>query len=111
MTSRDKKQPYDAFVIRAKIKAGEYRYSDHAVKQMIKRSIDRREIEDAVSAGEIIEEYPDDKYSPSCLVYGKTKAGRDLHVQLSVPPAVVIITAYEPEEDEWVDCRMRRGKP
>jgi len=97
--------------IRDKIKAGEYRYSDHAVKKMISRSIDRRDIEETVSEGDIIEEYPDDKYSPSCLVYGKTQTGRDLHVQISFPPAVVIITAYEPEEIEWIDCRTRRTKP
>jgi len=96
--------------IRVKIQTGEYRYSDHAVKQMIKRSIDRREIEEAVSTGEVIEEYPDDKYSPSCLVYGKTKSGRDLHVQLSLPPSVVIITTYGPEKAEWIDCRVRREK-
>lgn len=96
--------------IKSKIRTGEYRYSDHAVKKMISRNIDRKETEDAVSAGEIIEEYPDDKYSPSCLVYGKTKAGRDIHVQLSLPPSVVIITVYEPEEAEWIDCRVRRIK-
>jgi hypothetical protein len=75
---------------------------------MIRRSIDRSEIEDAVMAGEIIEEYPDDKYSPSCLIYGRTRDGRDLHVQLSLPPSVIIITAYDPDESEWVDCRVRR---
>jgi hypothetical protein len=78
---------------------------------MIGRSIDRFEVEEAVIAGDIIEEYPDDKYSPSCLVYGKTKAGRDLHVQLSLPPLVVIITVYDPEETEWINCRIRRKKP
>jgi hypothetical protein len=71
-----------------KIRAGEYRLSDHAVKKMIKRSIDRLEIEEAVSTGEIVEQYPTDKYSPSCLVYGKTRAGRNLHVQLSLPPSL-----------------------
>lgn len=56
--------------IRVKIDRGEYRFSDHALKRMIKRSIDRIEIEEAVLSGEIIEEYcPDDKYSPSCLIY------------------------------------------
>lgn len=94
--------------IKDKIIKGEYRFSDHALKRMIKRSIDRLEIEDAVLSGEAIEEYPDDKYSPSCLVYGKTKAGRDLHVQLSLPPIVVIITAYEPDKKEWIDCKSRR---
>jgi len=101
----------DILGIRVKIGAGEYRFSDHSVKQMIKRSVDRFEIEESVSAGEIIEEYPEDKYSPSCLVYGKTKAGRNLHVQLSLPPAVVVVTVYEPEETEWINYRVRRKKP
>jgi hypothetical protein len=96
--------------IKDKIEKGEYRFSDHAVKRMIKRNIERIEIEEAVIAGEIIEEYPDDKYSPSCLIYGRTKSSRNLHVQLSIPPTVVIITAYEPAESEWIDCRVRRKK-
>jgi len=94
--------------IKDKIRNGEYRFSDHAVKRMIKRSINRSEIENAVMAGEIIEKYPDDKYSPSCLIYGRTRGGRDLHVQVSLPSLVVIITAYEPDESEWIDYRFRR---
>lgn len=94
--------------IRDKILNGDYRISDHAVKRMIKRSIDRAEIEETVLAGEIIEEYPDDKYSPSCLIYGKTDNGRDLHVQLSLPPSVVIITVYEPDPEEWINAKIRR---
>lgn len=96
--------------IRDEIGIGEYRFSDHAVKRIIKRLIDRVEIEDAVLTGEIIEEYPLDKYSPSCLVYGRSKSGRHLHVQLSLPPTVVVITVYEPEDTEWIDFRMRRNK-
>jgi hypothetical protein len=96
--------------IRDKISVRDYRFSDHAVKRMIKRSIDRIEIEGAVLSGEIIEEYPDDKYAPSCLIYGRTKAGRHLHVQLSLPPAVVVITVYEPNGTEWIDFRARRIK-
>jgi hypothetical protein len=96
--------------IRVKIEEGEYRFSDHAVKSIIKRSIERIEIEEVVLSGEIIEEYPDDKYSPSCLIYGKTKFGRDLHVQSSLPPSVVIITAYDPDETEWTNYRVRRIK-
>ncbi|HAP68090.1 MAG TPA: hypothetical protein DCQ99_10085 [Nitrospinae bacterium] len=94
--------------IQSKIKSGDYSFSDHAVKRMIKRDILRPEVEKAVFQGEIIEEYPDDKYSPSCLVYGKTQGGRDLHVQVSFPPSVVIITAYEPDQKEWLNCKIRR---
>jgi len=40
--------------IQDKIAKGEYRFSDHAVKMMIKRSIERYEAEDAIIKGEII---------------------------------------------------------
>ncbi len=75
---------------------------------MIKRSITRLEIEETVINGEIIEEYPDDKYSPSCLIYGRTKTERDLYVQLSFPPSIIIITAYDPDQETWIDCKIRR---
>jgi len=94
--------------IRNKIKEGQYGFSDHAVKRMIKRSISRREVETVINEGEIIEEYPHDKYSPSCLVYGKTEAGRDLHIQVSLPPIVVVITAYDPDQEEWENGKNRR---
>ena len=94
--------------IKDKIQKEEYRFSDHAVKRMISRSIDRSEVEDVITRGEVIEEYPDDKYSPSCLIYGRTKKGRDLHVQASLPPTVIIITIYEPESSEWINYKIRR---
>lgn len=90
------------------IRRSDYRFSDHVVKRLIQRNISRSEIEQAISNGMIIEEYPDDKYSPSCLIYGKTNHGRDLHIQLSLPPDIVIITTYEPDSDEWIDCVERK---
>lgn len=94
--------------IRATIRKGRFNFSDHAVKRMIKRSIDRHEVQEALFGGEIIEKYPHDKYAPSCLVYGKTEKGRDLHVHITLPPNVVIITTYEPDSGEWIDCKIRR---
>jgi len=94
--------------IKDKILKVEYRFSEHAIKRMIKRFIERFEVEESIINGEIIEEYPDDKYSPSCLIYGKSKNGRDLHVQVSLPPKVVVITIYEPDPSEWIDCKIRR---
>lgn len=96
--------------IQNKIQNGEYRISDHAIKRMIQKSIELREVVEAIINGEIIEEYPKDKYSPSCLIHGKTKAGRDLHAQVSLPPKVVVVTTYPPDPDEWIDGRIRRSK-
>ena len=98
----------DIGAIQEKIRLGDYRFSDHAIKRMIERAIRRTEVEETVNNGAIIEEYPEDKYSPSCLIYGQTLVKRDLHIQASLPPKVVIITVYEPDPSEWIDCRIRR---
>jgi len=98
----------DIRVIQEKITLGNYRFSDHAIKRMIERNIERTEVEEAIHGGTIIEEYPDDKYSPSCLIYGQTLVKRDLHIQASLPPKVVIVTIYEPDPSEWVEYRVRR---
>ncbi|MBW1780454.1 MAG: DUF4258 domain-containing protein [Deltaproteobacteria bacterium] len=98
----------DILLVQEKIRIGKYRFSEHAVKRMIKRGIDRHEVEEAIFEGELVEKYPDDKYSPSCLISGKTRVGRVLHVQVSLPPLVVIVTAYEPDPEEWIEGKIRR---
>jgi len=68
-------------------------------------------MEEAISGGgEIIEDYPEDKYGPSCLILGLTKTGRPLHIQCSYPsrPLIKVITLYEPDPDLWVDFRVRK---
>jgi len=85
-----------------------FRYTKHSLEQRINRHISSEEIEQAILNGEIIEDYPSDKYGPSCLVYGKTKEGRSLHIQVAFFPIISIVTVYEPNPDEWIDNRIRR---
>ncbi len=96
--------------IREKISAGQFEFSKHSVDQSIVRRVTVQEIREAIAAGEIIEDYPDDKYGPSCLVFGRTLAGRPLHIQCSYPsrPLLKIITLYEPDASLWIDFRVRR---
>jgi hypothetical protein len=97
--------------IRVKIKQRHYEYSKHAVDQSIIRDISVAELEDAlVGKSEVIEDYPDDKYGPSCLILGYTKSGRPLHIQCSYPsrPLIKIITLYQPDPGFWIDFRVRR---
>ena len=58
----------------------------------------------------VIEEYPDDKYSPSCLLLGFTEGRRPLHLQVSKADTMLvkIITIYEPDPTEWENYRQRR---
>ena len=66
--------------IRKKISVDAFEFSKHAVDQTIIRSISVPELREAISNGVIIEDYPDDKYGPSCLMHGKTAGGRAIHV-------------------------------
>ncbi|GAB6061197.1 DUF4258 domain-containing protein [Desulfonatronum parangueonense] len=96
-----------------KIGQREYEFSKHAVDQSIVRSISVRELEEAfLNNPQVVEDYPQDKYGPSCLVLGFTHSGRPLHVQLSYPlrPLLKIITLYEPNPAVWIDHRIRRSK-
>ena len=96
--------------IRAKFGSGKYEYSRHAVDQMIWRGILEREVQEAIASAEVIEDYPNDKYGPSCLLLGTTRTGRALHVQCSYPqrPLVKIVTVYEPDPGQWTALRWRR---
>lgn len=96
--------------IRAKISAGAFEFSKHAVDQTVIRQIAVTEVREAIAAGEIIENYPDDKYGPSCLVFGRTSTGRPIHVQCSHPSRehIKIITVYEPDSSLWIDFKHRR---
>jgi hypothetical protein len=97
--------------IRTKIQAGQFEFSKHAVDQSILRQISVQELREAIANGEVIEDYPEDKYGPSCLILGFTQAGRPLHAQCSYPsrPLVKIITLYEPDPSRWIDFRVRRA--
>ena len=96
--------------IRIKFAQGQFEFSKHAVDQVILRDISVQEIREAIATGEVIEDYPDDKYGPSCLIYGVTRQGRPLHIHSSYPsrPVVKIITVYEPDPRRWVAYRKRR---
>lgn len=97
--------------IRSKVLRRQYEFSKHAVDQTIIRDITVAELEQAIaSQSEIIDDYPEDKYGPSCLILGFTGAGRPLHVQCSYPsrPLIKIITVYEPDPDLWRNLRVRR---
>jgi Domain of unknown function (DUF4258) len=98
--------------LRRKIEADQFEFSKHAVDQSILRRISVQEVRDAIANGEIIEEYPEDKYWPSYLIYGRTAEGRPLHVQCSHPsrPLIKIVTLYEPDPARWIDFRERRSR-
>jgi hypothetical protein len=96
--------------IRRRVARGDFEFSQHAVDQAILRHISVQELREAIAGGEVIETYTEDKYGPSCLIFGMTDAGRPVHVQCSDPSRFIvkIITVYEPDPALWVEFKVRR---
>jgi len=96
--------------IRRKFAEEQFEFSKHAVDQSILRQIRVQEIREAIANGQVIEDYPEDKYGPSCLICGLTQAQRPVHVQCSYPSRslIKIITMYEPDSQGWNDDFTQR---
>ncbi|MDJ1174341.1 DUF4258 domain-containing protein [Roseofilum capinflatum] len=97
--------------IKSQLYAGNFEFTRHGFKRAIERNISESEIKEASVTMEVVEDYPEDKYSPSCLLLGFTLANRALHLQVSRLEfdVVKIITLYEPAPDQWIDNRRRKS--
>ena len=96
--------------LRSKIAAKQLEFSKHALDQSILRGITVQELREAIADGEVIEDYLQDKFGPSCLVFGMTKSRRPIHIHCSYPSrkVVKIITLYQPDPEQWIDYIVRR---
>jgi hypothetical protein len=96
--------------IQQQLQAGSFEFTRHAFKRAIERNISEQEIKEIGENVEMIEDYPDDKYTPSSLLLGFTKGDRALHIQVSRIESDItkIITLYEPDKNEWIDYKTRR---
>ena len=89
------------------------RITDHADEEAQADHLSFDEIFTSVLQGEIIENYPDDKPYPSCLIYGKTFSREPVHSVWAYHQETrwaVLITLYRPDPARWLDWRTRRPK-
>ena len=87
------------------------RITDHAREEMEAESITLAELLEAISAGQIIENYPDHRRGSCCLLYGLTNQRRPLHVVCTTSlPLLVIITVYIPTPPRWINPTERSSR-
>ncbi len=88
--------------IQKQLQSGYFELTRHALKRQVERNISRNDIRETGGNAIIIEDYPDDKYSPSCLLLGFTKTEKALHIQVGRVESDItkIITLYEPNKNE-----------
>ena len=91
------------------VAAQTYEISLHADEERLAEQLTIAELETALSACEVLEEYPDDPRGQSCLVLGFTPRGRAVHVLCGQNSLghLVWITVYVPSMPKWLDERTR----
>lgn len=97
--------------LRKCILTGRYQWRKHTLVRLAQRKILQETVLQAIKKGEIIEDYPEDKPFPSCLILGLVK-DRPYHAVIALDSddfMVHIITAYEPSPDRFgPDFKTRR---
>jgi hypothetical protein len=90
--------------IRRKVGEGRYTISFTHTEKLRSRRIKAADIEQAVKSGNIIEDYPNDPRGASCLILGRV-SNRPLHILFAQLEAqeILVVTAYEPDPEEWED--------
>ena len=79
------------------------RVSLHAHQEMVEESIMYADVQAVLSDPQLLENYPDHKRGPCCLVCGQTSAGRFVHVVCTTAlELAIIITVYEPSPPKWL---------
>lgn len=88
--------------IQAQADAGNFRVTQHAAVEMDEEDILLGDVLQAISGGEILENYPEHRRGACCLLHGTTGTGRPLHVVCTTSgTSLILITVYEPMLPKW----------
>lgn len=85
----------------------------HAEERLNKRKITKREIVECIIKGEIIEQYEQDFPFASCLIFAIVINNRPIHTVIALDEKeknIYIITAYEVDQSQWIDNKIRKVK-
>jgi hypothetical protein len=86
-------------------------YRVHSTRRMFERGITPEDIENLLTNGIIIEQYPDDYPLPSILINGQTLTGEPLHAVIAInepESKLIVVTAYKPNINKWINDFSRR---
>ena len=86
------------------------RITVHAHQEMVDEDVSMDEVRDVLLRATVVENYPEHKRGPCCLVCAQSSRGRYVHVVCTTAlELAIIITVYEPKSPKWVSPFERGG--
>jgi hypothetical protein len=92
------------------IRNSRLRITDHTDEEAFDDNLAYEEIYFSVIHGKVIENYPNDKPYPSCLILGRNFSGEPIHSVWAYNPEnlwAALITVYRPDPARWIDWKER----
>jgi hypothetical protein len=103
--------PLDINEVRVLVRQRKIIWKRHALERMLERDLSRAVVLQVIASGELIEDYSEDRFSPSGLLLG-WNGNRPVHVVIVLnvdDDNVAIITTYEPTLEHFeYDFKTRR---
>jgi hypothetical protein len=96
--------------LREQAQTDRLRITVHGHQEMMEEGVSVGEVRDVLLRATMVENYPDHKRGPCCLVCGQGLRGRNIHVVCTTSlELAIIITVYEPKPPKWVSAFERGG--
>ena len=97
--------------LRQQAEKGRIRVTIHGHQEMVAENIAYEALREALLEPQVLENYPDHQRGACCLVCGRVRSGRYLHLVCTTTlDVVVVITVYEPKLPKWVTPFQRGEK-
>lgn len=94
--------------IRTYILQRKVNWTRHCLNRINQRDIAIIDIKQAILCGKIIEYYENDYPYPSCLILGKDRKNKEIHIVCGVGYEMLyMITAYYPDITKWNEDRRK----
>ena len=96
--------------LREQAGADRLRITVHAHQEMVEEDVAIDEVRDVLLRATMVENYPEHKRGPCCLLCGQSSRDRYVHVVCTTSlELAVIITVYEPKPPKWLSPFERGG--
>ena len=94
----------DIKTLRQECAVGHIKWTAHILERMQERNIEPSDVINCINNGKIIEQYLEAYPYPACLILGTKVNNTYIHVVAGYGNGFIwIITAYKPDETEWIN--------